>query len=345
MVHDFASLGDSISACLRGADRWPELSDAVQKSIAVNPWFTETNIHRMLTAIAEDWLDVSNLIPWLRAYAVTDTPAPVGVVMAGNIPLVGFHDFLCVLASGNSFIGKPSHNDRFLLPALAARLIDSNPRWQRRITFVDALPFDRLGAFIATGSDTTARHFAAIADAGAIPALIRHNRRSAALLTGRETTAELHALADDILAYFGLGCRNVSLLYIPEGYDFSPLAAVLAARAGIRRYAAYDHNYRYRKAILTIEGKPLIDASAVLLCNESTLHAPPAVVHFDFYKHLSDALETIDRHSELLQCVVGDTRICDKFCTFGAAQRPALHHYADGIDTMRLLNTVNRPID
>ncbi|MDR0728885.1 MAG: aldehyde dehydrogenase [Prevotellaceae bacterium] len=297
----------------------------------------------MLTTIAEDMLDASKLTQWLRAYTVTDMPKTVGVVMAGNIPLVGFHDFLCVLASGNLFAGKLSHKDRFLLPALAERLIAINPAWRCRITFVDTLPIDVVHAFIATGSDATAWHFGKLAatsadDRRTMPALIRHNRRSVALLTGRETPCELQALTDDILAYFGLGCRNVSQLYIPEGYDLQPLTAALAACADIRRHAGYDHNYRYRKAILTMNDCPFIDATAALLYEENTPDAPPAVVHFGYYKRLSDALETIARQNEQTQCIVAGVPVNNKFCTFGTAQRPPLHDYADGTDTMRWLN-------
>ncbi|MDR2361816.1 MAG: aldehyde dehydrogenase [Prevotellaceae bacterium] len=298
----------------------------------------------MLATIAENMLDTSKLTQWLRHYTITNTPKTIGVVMAGNIPLAGFHDFLCVLASGNLFTGKPSHKDPYLLPALAEQLTTINPVWRRRITFADTLPLDAIQAFIATGSDAAARHFGKLAATTTAqhrrptPALIRHNRRSVALLSGHETPDELQALTDDILAYFGLGCRNVSQLYIPEHYDLQPLATTLAARADIRRHTGYDHNYRYQKTILTMNARPFIDTTAALLYEENTPDAPLATVHFSYYKHLSDALETITQQNEQIQCIVAGATINNKFCTFGTAQRPFLHNYADGTDTMRWLN-------
>ncbi|MDR0668109.1 MAG: aldehyde dehydrogenase [Prevotellaceae bacterium] len=347
VIRDFAAMGRRITDYLRRSDRCPPLAVAVQKSIAANSWFTEATVRTMLTAIADDMLDAPKLARWLLPYPVATTPKQTGVVMAGNIPLAGFHDFLCVLASGNLFTGKLSHKDPFLLPALAGLLTEINPEWRRRITFVDALSLDALHALIATGSDATARHFETLvaslarAHSPTMRTLIRHNRRSAALLTGHETPAQWQALTDDILAYFGFGCRNVSLLYIPEGYDLQPLTAALAARADVRRHAGYDHLYRYRKAILTIDRQSFVDAESVVLCEDPTLHAPPAVVHYSYYRRPNDALEMIGRQSEQLQCVVAGRLVTNKFCTFGMAQRPALHDYADGTDTMRWLNEKN----
>ena len=226
VIRDFTALRRRIADYLLRSDRCRPLAVAVQKSIAANGWFTEATVRTMLTAMADDMLDAPKLTRWLHPYPVTAAPTQTGVAMAGNIPLAGFHDFLCVLAAGHLFTGKLSHKDRFLLPALAGLLTEINPAWRRRIAFVDALPLDALHALIATGSDATARHFstlvATLARNPPLRALIRHNRRSDALLTGHETPAKLQALTDDVLAYFGFGCRNVSLLYVPEGHDLNP---------------------------------------------------------------------------------------------------------------------------
>ncbi len=334
VVHSFSLLGDRIAGWLRGAGQAPGLAVAVQESINSNSWFTTATIKEALSAIAHDLLDKQRLQQWLGRDAWAVTPKRVGVVMAGNIPLVGFHDFLCVLASGNIFVGKLSSRDAYLLPALSDLLVSINPAWSSRIKFVKEIPFANIDALIATGSDSTAHHFESAA--AAIPHLIRHNRRSVALLSGNETRVELDSLAKDIFSYYGLGCRNVSMLYVPAGYDWQPLLDSWKAHADIMQHKGYANNYCYQKAMLTMQQSAFIAAAAALLVENPSLQAPPAVVHYCYYTDPAEALKTIEQQKNAIQCVAvaGDS---DKFCTFGATQRPALYDYADGKDTMRWL--------
>ncbi|MDR3133053.1 MAG: aldehyde dehydrogenase [Prevotellaceae bacterium] len=334
----FSELGRRVRAWLRDETTCPALSDAVQKSVAGNSWFTAENIKYALAAIASDMLEEQRLQQWLAAYPAAGSAKRAGVIMAGNIPLVGFHDFLCVLAAGHVFLGKLSHKDAFLLPALADILMDIHPGWRSRIAFQETLPVDGMDFLIATGSDHSAHYFetvaAALRAAGG-RSLIRRHRRSVAVLGGEETEEELNGLANDLFNYFGWGCRNVSLLYVPDGYRWQPLATVLAAQQRLLQHAGYAHNYRYQKALLTLQHKPFRDMSVALLCEEASLHAPPAVVHYCYYRAPGDVFKSIERQRGQIQCVVGNAVNCNNFCTFGAAQRPSLHDYADGVDTMK----------
>lgn len=340
-ISHFSELGKRTQAWLRDEKTCPALSEAVQKSMAENTWFTVENIKYALAAIASDMLDGQRLQEWLAGCPVAKSAKQAGVIMAGNIPLVGFHDFLCVLASGHSFTGKLSHKDAFLLPALAGILAGIHPGWRSRIAFSETLPVKGMDFFIATGSDNSAHYFETIAAAmrasGGGRSLIRRNRRSVAVLGGDETGEELNGLADDLFGYFGWGCRNVSLLYVPEGYCWQPLAAVLSARQTLLQHAGYANNYRYQKALHTLENKPFQDVSVALLREDASLHAPPAVVHYRYYAAIGDALASIGQQRGQIQCVVGRAMNCDNFCTFGHAQRPSLHDYADGVDTMKWL--------
>jgi hypothetical protein len=343
-LYSFAQLGNRISAWLCEEAACPALNVAVQQSVAGNPWFTRENIRKALAAIATDLLDEHQLQRWLSAYPAVTTAKRVGVVMAGNIPLVGFHDFLCVLAAGHFFTGKLSHKDPFLLPALAEILVTINSEWRNRITFTEELQLGELDKLIATGSDQTARYFEQLAAAFShngtgtrLDTLIRHNRRSVALLTGHETVAELNGLADDLFSYFGWGCRNVSMLYVPSGYDWQALTAALSRRKELLEHTGYAHNYRYQKALLAMQAKPFRDASVALLCEDHSLQAPPAVVHYRYYRDWQEALTSVEQQREQIQCVVAAERNCNNFCTFGNAQHPPLDDYADGVDTMKWL--------
>ncbi|MDR1406284.1 MAG: aldehyde dehydrogenase [Prevotellaceae bacterium] len=338
-IAHFSELGRRVRAWLHDESACPALHAAVQKSAAENTWFTIENIKYALDAIASEMLNGQRLQEWLAACPAAKNTKRAGVIMAGNIPLAGFHDFLCVLAAGHSFIGKPSHKDAFLLPALVAVLSGIHPGWRSRIAFKEELPVNEIDFLIATGSDHAAHYFETIAAAlrasGGGGSLIRRNRRSVAILGGNETVEELNGLANDLFCYFGLGCRNVSLLHVPAGYDWQPLETVLAKQRALLRHTGYANNYHYQKALLSLQGKPFRDMPPALLCEDESLHAPPAVIHYRYYPDIDDALKSIERQREQIQCVVGKTVICNNFCTFGHAQRPSLHDYADGVDTMK----------
>jgi hypothetical protein len=337
-ISHFSELGKRMQAWLRDEKTCPALSIAVQKSVAENTWFTMDNIRYALAAIASEMLDEQRLQEWLAAYPAAKNAKHIGVIMAGNIPLVGFHDFLCVLAAGHFFTGKLSHKDAFLLPALANILADIHPAWRSRIAFKETLPVSGMDFFIATGSDNSAHYFETIAAAlraAGGKSLIRRNRRSIAVLQGDETEEEWHGLADDLFAYFGLGCRNVSLLYVPADYQWQPFIIVLSEQQALLQHAGYANNYRYQKALLSLQDKHFRDTSVALLCEDESLHAPPAVVHYCYYSNMDNVLTSIAQQRDQIQCVVGRDVNCDNFCTFGHAQHPSLHDYADGVDTMQ----------
>jgi hypothetical protein len=335
-IADFAATGTRIAEWLRREDSCPSLSHALQQSLAANSWFTPEGIRMALDAVAMEMLKEEKLRQWLAEVPVAESPQKIGIVMAGNIPLVGFHDFLCVLAAGHLPVGKLSGKDSFLLPAVAQLLCEINPQRQAQIAWTRALPLGDIAALIVTGSDSTAGLFEK--QAPALPHLIRHHRNSVAVLEGNETPAELQVLATDITSYFGMGCRNVSLLMVPRNYNWHPLTAALAAHRNMMRHEGYAHNYRYQKAQFLLQGTPCIDATTVLLHENASLRAPIAVVHYQQYASQEEALRWLAAQKNRIQCITGKNN--RNFCTFGTAQRPALRDYADGINTLQWLAAI-----
>jgi hypothetical protein len=256
--------------------------------------------------------------------------------MAGNIPLVGFHDFLCVLVSGNIFTGKLSTQDQHLLPALAGILISEAPSFAERVMFIDRL--ETMDAVIATGSGNTSRYFEYYFNK--YPHIIRKNRNGTAFLSGNETEDELAALGADLFQYFGLGCRNVSKLYVPEGYDFGRFFTCIASYSGIINHHKYANNYDYRKAIMMVGRIPFLDNGFLLVKKDAALSSPVAVLHYEEYRDEGEAVQKINAEIENIQCIAASVfpGACSfPIVPFGAAQRPSLTDYADGVDTMEFL--------
>ena len=337
-VNDFAVLGKQLTAWLHDEHSCEKLTEAMRKSVENNDWFSVETIRQAISAIAYEMLDKQNLQQWLSRYSISQKSDRVGVVMAGNIPLVGFHDFLSVLAAGHFFVGKLSRKDKFLLPAITEILFSINSEWREFIHFADELPIDELDKLIATGSDATANYFQKISTK-IKDKLIRHNRKSVAILSGEETKEELSGLVFDICSYFGLGCRNVSLLYVPADYDWNPLLTLLSEQKKMLQNNSYKHNYNYQKAILSMNKETFIDASALLLIENKGLQAPLSVLHYSYYNKKEDVLKLVSQQDEQLQCIVASNKISEKFCNFGKTQFPQLNDYADGVDTMRFLTT------
>ena len=315
--------------------------DAISKSIQYNPWFTADSISYALNAIIEN-LKYKKLEYWISRYGndlSKQGDGKVAVVMAGNIPLVGFHDFLSVLVSGNKFIGKCSSQDRFLLPAIAEELISLEPEMKSFIEF----GADRLRGFdavIATGSDSTSQYFEYYF--GKYPHIIRKNRNSVALLFGNETDEQLSALADDIFLYFGLGCRNVTKLYVCDGYNFDPLINALKRYSNtLLNHTKYHNNYDYHKAILMINKIRYADTGFCLLKEDTSIASPISVLHYEYYKNTNAILENIKLYSEKIQCIVANEKYNGFTVNFGSCQKPELWDYADGVDTMEFLINFN----
>jgi len=307
-----------------------ELNEKIDQSIHYNGWFTRENIIFSL----QQWskaLTTSNLDTWLEPYQFNQgEQKTVAIVMAGNIPLVGFHDFLSVLISGHKVLVKPSTNDKQLLPVIASFLMEIAPEFENRIKFTE----DRLSDFdavIATGSNNTARYFEYYFKGK--PSIIRKNRNSVAILTGKESKEELEALGEDIFRYFGLGCRNVSKIYVPKEYDFDNFFKAIYPWNTLLNSAKYANNYDYNKAVYLMSEFKLLENGFLILKKDESFGSPIATLFYEEYEDEKDLQEKLQQNKENLQCVVGREAEVD----FGQTQQPKLWDYADGVDTLKFL--------
>jgi hypothetical protein len=313
------------------------LKDACLQSTHRNPWFTVDSVYHAIEGISK-MLSEEALNNWVSDYSLINvSPKKVAVILAGNIPAVGFHDFLCVLISGHHFLGKLSSSDSVLLPAISNLLIAIEPAFEPRITFMEGMicGFD---AVIATGSNNSSRYFDYYF--GKYPNIIRSNRNSIAVLTGNETEIQLKALAEDVFSYFGLGCRNVSLLFVPYSYDFSPMLDVFSKRFDATLYSKYMNNYEYNKALFLINQTPHFDNGSVLLRQDAGFNTPVSVLHYQYYSGLDSVLSSIEINKALIQCVVSDSEHIERSIPFGQTQYPSALDYADGLDTMEFLLSI-----
>ncbi len=314
------------------------------KAKAENGWFTLENIEFTLKNWAEA-LSEKNLNQWISKYDFErfseDKPKKVktvAIVMAGNIPLVGFHDFLSVLITGNKVLVKLSSNDKTLLSFLAEKLISLEPEFKNYIEFTEGR-LKNFDAVIATGSNNTSRYFDYYF--GKYPHIIRKNRNSVAVLTGNETEEELDLLADDVFRYFGLGCRNVSKLYIPKNYDFEKFFNAMFGWKEIIHNHKYINNYDYNKAVYLMDSLPLLDNEFLVLKEDSGFSSPISVIFYEKYDSLSELRKTLNEQTENIQCLVSKGDIPNSI-PFGKTQNPELWDYADGIDTIGFLLKLSR---
>ena len=259
--------------------------------------------------------------------------------MAGNIPLVGFHDFLCVLLSGNTLHAKLSNSDKRLLPFITERLIEIEPEWRERVKFVEKLNTD-LDFIIATGSNNTARHFEYYFRN--IPHIIRKNRNGIAILDGSETTEELKALGKDIFTYFGLGCRNVSKLYVPKGYSFDNFFRAIEGFSNVINHNKYHSNYVYNRTIYLMDGKKFTDNGFLAVIESTAIPSPIAVLNFEEYDSMETLEATLKEIKEQIQCMVAKQQsvVSGQWSVkFGETQSPKLNDYADGVNVQKFLST------
>ncbi|HET9503614.1 MAG TPA: acyl-CoA reductase [Hymenobacter sp.] len=324
----FAALGQRLAALTPD-----ELTDLAARARNRNGWFDLPNVRAAITGIAH-LLAEPQLSQWAGRYPTEPAqPRQVGVVMAGNIPLVGFHDMLCVLVSGHTLLAKPSKEDTVLMLWITKELTEIEPAFIERIQFVERL--NAADAFIATGSDNTARYFEYYFKNK--PHLIRRNRTSLGILTGRETAEELAQLGPDIFQYYGLGCRNVSKLYVPEGYDFVPLLDALQPYHRVLDHHKYQNNYDYNKSILLVNAVPHYDTGFLLLTEREAIVSPISVVHYSTYTQEIDLLDQLTNVAAQTQCLLSAGGRYPGSFPFGRAQSPGVADYADGIDTMEFL--------
>lgn len=295
-----------------------------------NAWFTADSVKMALDGIGL-FLNKSDLETWLAAYDFSQiTPKKIGVVAAGNIPLVGFHDVLCVLLSGHHLLIKMSSKDGILMRYVLNTLFQIAPDFETQVTFVERL--NEADAFIATGSDNTARYFEYYFKNK--PHVIRKNRTSVAVLTGEETSADFENLGHDIFQYYGLGCRNVSKVFVPKGYNFTPLLDGLKSFASIANHHKYRNNYDYNKSIYLVNREPHLDTEFLLIRASEELVSPISVLFYQEYSDLDELNDWLSTSAEKIQCVVGAGQ---GQIPFGDAQKPTLTDYADGVDTMAFL--------
>jgi hypothetical protein len=303
-----------------------------------NAWFTENNVRNAIAAIA-DSLDLERLRDWLDTYREDIYKQKknyrVAVIMAGNIPLVGFHDFLCVLLSGNTFVGKLSSDDKFLLPYLSKMLVTIEPRFESYIEFTEA-QLKKMDAVIATGSNNSARYFEYYF--GKYPSIIRKNRNSVAVLTGAESKEELIELGKDVFHYFGMGCRNVSKLFVPKGYKFDAFYEAMMGYQDVINMNKYGNNYDYNRTVyLMSTDHTLLDNNFLLLKESDSYSSPIGVLFYEFYEDIKKLANRLYKDSSQIQCVVSSGGLIKDSVPFGQTQCPELNDYADGIDTMKFL--------
>lgn len=313
---------------------WEPMQDAIAQSKLENGWFTTENIHYALAA----WgavLQEKDLLKWIKKYNFLENkhPKKVAVIMAGNLPLVGFHDFLSVLLSGHQLYAKLSREDKRLLPMLTKLIEALNPELAAQIHFVEKV--ENPDAVIATGSNNSARYFEHYF--GKYPHIIRKNRTSAAVLTGSESDEELILLGEDIFRYFGLGCRNVSKLYIPNDFDLNRVFGAILPWSEVVNHHKYANNYDYYRAIYLLNKQPFLENGFVLFVENSALNTPVSVVHYERYSDVRLLRETLALQSDNIQCVVGNAK---GDVSFSKTQQPALCDYADGVDTLDFLQAL-----
>src|SRR6187399_1131779 len=317
-----AQLGQYI---LSGSPEWLE---AKQRASLINPWFTPEFIDIATENIAKHFLDKQKLENWTSSYKIEAvTPKKIGIVMAGNIPLVGFHDFLCVFISGHKAIIKASSKDEVLIKHLAQKLIEWNKELDEMIVFQEMLK--NCDAYIATGSNNSARYFEYYFKK--YPHIIRRNRTSVAILDGNETAKELEELADDVHLYFGMGCRNVTKIFVPKDYDFIPLLTAFKKYDHFKDHHKYRNNYDYNLALHILNGKFYMANESLILLENPSIFSPISQLNYELYTDKNKVEESL-RSMEDLQCTVGHGHI-----PFGQAQIPSLTDYADGIDTINFL--------
>jgi hypothetical protein len=311
-----------------------ELNQKIDTAIHYNGWFTRENIIFALNEWSKA-LKEENLNAWLEKYDLNDhgEQKTVAVIMAGNIPLVGFHDFLSVLMSGHKVLVKQSGNDKLLLPIIAKFLIQLNPEFKELIRFTDDQLKD-FDAVIATGSNNTARYFEYYFRNKA--SIIRKNRNSVAVLTGNESERQLKDLSRDIFRYFGLGCRNVSKLYVPEDYNFEEFYPAMLPWQDIVNHAKYANNYDYNKAVYLMSEFKILDNGFLLLKEDESFGSPIATLFYERYSSEEDLKSNLEDNKEELQCVVSEG-FMDTEVKFGETQHPKLWDYADDVDTLDFL--------
>jgi len=314
------------------------LDEIISAAHQRNSWFTPENIRQAIFANL-NLLDQTNLEEWVSPYLAElseETDKNVGLILAGNIPMVGFHDILTCLIAGFKVQIKTSSDDRVLIPYLLDQLIMIEPEFASKIKIVDKLSnFDLV---IATGSNNTSRYFDYYFRN--VPHVIRKNRNGVSIITSAESKEDFQKLGKDIFDYFGLGCRNVSKIFFPTDFDYSSFFEAIEGFSDISNHYKYNNNYEYNKAIYLVNGDEHLDNGFLLLKRDERIASPLGVVYIEEYQDIENVKERLVSDSKNIQCLVGNISLEGTVTTvpFGKSQEPKLSDYADGINILEFLN-------
>lgn len=304
-----------------------------------NPWFTQENISKAIKAIRDEFLNQKSLQLLIDAYKLDDNISPkrIGLILAGNIPLVGFHDVLCCYLTGHISLIKYSDKDKTLMQFIIKKLIEININ--NGFYFNQVTKLEDYDAAIVTGSNSTAKHFEFYFKH--VPHIIRKNRNSIAVIAGNETDMELQALGNDVFSYFGLGCRNVSMLFVPKDYDITRLFVVFDNFKDIIFHNKYKNNYDYNVALMLLNKEKFLHNDMLILCESDQIISRIGSLHYQKYENINSLTEWINDHNDEIQCIVSNTHI-DGIATipFGNSQCPSILTYADGVDTVQFLLSI-----
>jgi hypothetical protein len=322
----FSALGDQIK-------RDPNIffEDSLNNANISNSWFTEDNIDVSLSSLLK-FLEFNNLLKWVSNYSfINKNIKSILIIMAGNIPFVGFHDLMCVLISGNKAIVKMSSKDNILITTIINNLILLEPKMKDFILVTKDVVKANFDAIIATGSDNSSKYFDYYFKS--TNSIIRKNRRSIAILDGTESDLELSGLADDVFLYFGLGCRSVSKLFLPVNYDLDKLFKAFFKYSDVINHQKYSNNYDYNKTIYLMNKENLLDNGFILLKEDVSIQSPISMLFYEFYNSRNELDKYINDNNNLFQCIISKDDI-----DFGQSQFPKLDDYADNIDTLEFLS-------
>ncbi|MEQ9186644.1 MAG: acyl-CoA reductase [Cryomorphaceae bacterium] len=335
-IQAFANVGKYLTDFLSNpaAEHHERARATVALAFHKNGWFTEREVNRALTYWSEA-LNEDDLASWTKPYVPDQVePLSVGLILAGNIPLVGFHDILCTILSGHRAIIKPSSVDSVLIEWMMERLVVTTPQandWfelrneTQRMSDYDAV--------IATGSNNSARYFEHYF--GDVPHIIRKNRTSVAVLDGTESEDQLALFMQDIFDYYGLGCRNVTKVFLPKGYDLNKIFAASLPFVYVMDNKKYANNYAYHRTLMMMQQRHVLENDVLLMAASESLFSPVSVLHYAYYEDIEQVEMELKAQEEQIQCVVSKTGV-----TFGKAQKPQMNDYADGVDTMHFLRNL-----
>lgn len=334
-ISAFSNLGDIIlKACLPDNNNKSILTNLIGTLHLHNPWFSPEFVRKSLLSIA-DSLSANKLNAWLNQYSLPEynsKPLNVGVIMAGNIPLVGFHDFLSVLITGNTLKAKLSSKDSHLLIEICRLLIEIEPALEKHIQLSDKT-IDNLDAIIATGNDNSYRYFEY--NYSELPHIFRKNRNSIAIIDKDTSDNDLSLLGDDIFDYYGLGCRSVSKLFLHKDFELERLKKLWRDKDLLLNNQPYSNNYRHQRALMATEGKAFFDTGNILLVEDKQINSPLSVLNYSYYNNISELTAYLELYSDKIQIIVGKNHY-----PFGSSQSPSLSDYADNRDTIKFLSGI-----